>query len=412
MPSPSTNSHQSNIVQELQDLLGSPVVFIAWPRGVKGSKRRWKHLRPADMTATHLAKLPRGNIGVALGKVSGGLCAIDIDNEDFVAPFEQANPWTANTMQTHGSRGRVYWVRFNGDYPAASNLKTQAGLAVGEFRGTGLQAIVWGIHPDTKSPYQRIRNLPVARISFAQVCWPAGVVPPPLQRGRVDEMKRGRVDDDVCSALAVLNSPPYQVNLVQCAHGDPLLTETVRAKVESFLPVGPGQNNKLLFELARRLKWLEGITPAILSEAFNLWHTQAAARGFLKKDESKDDYAGKFWDAIAKAKTPPQLFDAAVALAKSSPPPPEAEIFESPGGKLVAAVCYQLHLQTPEGENWYVPVRKAQDAVGIHWTRISGHLARLLGLGIIEMREPPRNAVDPKLRRSTRYVWKGLGIQN
>ena len=81
----------NGIVDELKVLLGEPAVFINWPRGVKGSTRKWKHLRPANMTPAYLSKLPRGNIGVALGEVSGGLCAIDLDNDAPVQPFLSAN---------------------------------------------------------------------------------------------------------------------------------------------------------------------------------------------------------------------------------------------------------------------------------------------------------------------------------
>lgn len=406
---PSNKPAQSNIVPELRSLLGNPVVFIPWPRGVKATKRKWGHLRADDMTANYLAKLHHGNIGVALGSVSGGLCAIDIDNDDFVSIFEQANPWTATTLQTHGSRGRVFWVRFTGNYPQKSKyLKTSTGVDVGEFRSNGNQSIVWGIHPDTKEPYQRIRNSPVAQIDFAEICWPAGVVAPPLQSGRDDEMKSRGAEDAVFALSLPCSIPVNQSNLVPCAYGGDGLPDAMRTIVDNFLPVGSGRNNWLLFQIARRLKFLEGIKPAILSAAFDRWYEQAAARGFLKRDETKDDYAGKFWLALDNAKTAPQIFESAVKLARSSTLPPEAGVFESESGKLVAAICYQMHLQVPDGDPWYLPTRKGQAALGIHWTTVAGHLARLRGLEIIVPSSPFRNSHDPSLRRATRYVWRGL----
>lgn len=413
MPSPSTNSQQSNIVEELQDLLGSPVVFIAWPRGVKGSRRKWRDLNPSHMTSEYLAKLPRGNIGVALGEVSGGLCAIDIDSEDFVAPFEHANPWTARTLQTHGSRGRVFWVRISGDYPASSKLKAIGGV-VGEFRATGNQSIVWGIHPDTKQPYKRILPAPAVCIAYDEIRWPAGVVPPLLQSSGVKEQMSSRADDAVCvrAVVSCSGSIPLQFSHVQPACGVQGLTDAMRSKVESCLPTGPHQNNRLLFQLARRLKFVEGISNAALTEAFNLWHERTAALGFLRSEQSKDDYAGEFWQAVAKAKTPPQIFESAVKLARSSPLPPEASLFESEPGKLVCAICYQFHLQTPEGETWYLPCRKCHDELGIHWTSVARYLARLVGASVIEMREPARMSHIPSERRAARYVWKGSSVEN
>src|ERR1022692_3123447 len=149
------------IVAELRKLLGEPVVFIRWPRGVKATKRKWKHLRAEHMTPDYLSKLPRGNIGLALGEVSGGLCAIDIDADELVEPFLAANPQLSKTLQTHGSRGRVFWIRFLGEYPRTFKLRNRSGEEVGEFRSTGAQSIIWGIHPDTKRPYQFVTKTPV-----------------------------------------------------------------------------------------------------------------------------------------------------------------------------------------------------------------------------------------------------------
>jgi hypothetical protein len=70
----------------LQDVFG-PCVFLKWPRGMKGDKRKWKHLFLDDMTPKYLSNIMDGNTGIALGKVSNGLCAIDLDDDDLVQPF-------------------------------------------------------------------------------------------------------------------------------------------------------------------------------------------------------------------------------------------------------------------------------------------------------------------------------------
>lgn len=56
-------------VAELEELIW-PAVFIAWPRGSKGMKRKFSHLDLDDMTGPYLAKLHEGNIGVMLGPKS------------------------------------------------------------------------------------------------------------------------------------------------------------------------------------------------------------------------------------------------------------------------------------------------------------------------------------------------------
>jgi hypothetical protein len=170
----------NNPVPELQSLLGSPVVFIGWPRGSKGARRHWGHLTVADMTPEHLAKLRHGNIGVALGEKSGGLIAIDLDDESLVEPFLTLNPLLRSTLQTHGARGRVFWVRLKGDCPKrTTKLKNRASEAVGEVRSNCSQSIIWGIHPVTKQPYQFVVKRPVVEIEFGSIRWPTEIANPP-----------------------------------------------------------------------------------------------------------------------------------------------------------------------------------------------------------------------------------------
>lgn len=398
----SNNSFESNPVPRLKQIFGDPIVFINWPRGCKATNRKWKHLRADSMTAGYLSRLQHGNIGVALGDVSGGLCAIDIDESDFVLPFEQVNPWAANTLQTHGARGRVFWVRFAGEYPGSKYLKNDSGVRIGEFRSNGNQSIVWGIHPDTQQPYQRIKDIPVATVKFTDIRWPSGVIPPPLQSSRADEDMSVRAEDAVSALSLSLSTCVNPVNLVPCTSCTRTLSDVVRAVVESCLPSGAGQNNELIFRLARHVKFLPDVSRGDQDFAFSLWYEKAAALGFLRLDESKDDYAGKFWMAIASAKTPPEIFDKAVELARAKPMPAEASLFETPNGKLITSVCYQLHLLTPPGEWWYLPSRKGAEMAGVHWTRVAGYLATLVGNDVITQRE------QSTMAKATRYSWNGF----
>ena len=67
-------------ISRLRELLG-PAVLLPWPSGSKGNRRKWKHLQLTDMDDDYLAKLKKaGNIGVALGRVSGGLVTIDLSS--------------------------------------------------------------------------------------------------------------------------------------------------------------------------------------------------------------------------------------------------------------------------------------------------------------------------------------------
>ena len=57
------------------------------------------------------------NTGVLLGETSGDLCTIDVDQDEWVKPFVEANPFLATALMTKGRRGVQFWLRIKGDYP-------------------------------------------------------------------------------------------------------------------------------------------------------------------------------------------------------------------------------------------------------------------------------------------------------
>jgi hypothetical protein len=202
----------SDPVPELLELLG-PVVLIGWPKGSKGTDQKWGHLTLEDMTPQHLGKLKDGNIGVALGEVSGGLCAIDCDRDDFAEAFLAVNPALAGTLQTHGARGRVFWVRFHGVYPKQTiKFKNDSGEAIGEFRSNGAQSIVWGIHPDTQKPYEFVVKKPALRIEFGSIRWPADISNPPGVLCRHADIQTNSVSLHLCVSASLHDCIPASLH--------------------------------------------------------------------------------------------------------------------------------------------------------------------------------------------------------
>lgn len=353
----------NEIVSELFQLLGKPVVFINWPKGVKGTKRKWKNLTVADMTPEYLARLPRGNIGVALGEVSGGLCAIDVDNDALVEPFLAANPLLTETLQTHGSRGRVFWIRCDGDYPKRIiKLKTNSRDDVGEFRSNGGQSIIWGIHPDTKKAYEFIVKKPVMTVDFNSIRWPTEISnPPKLETGLL-------ASDTERQSNGVTERQSYRetdvTDAIACAHFSPPLCRTIQDAVQLALPNKTHQNNDRLFTLARAVKSLEiqsgNFTPAQLREVFNQWFKLAAE--FLRPEQTREDYMIQFLNAYASAKVP--LGEGVIAQAwksaQENPLPPEAVgNFEDGEKRLVVALCRELQIIAGQ-EPFYLSARTVQ----------------------------------------------------
>ncbi len=398
------SSHESNesnkLVPELQSLLGSPVVFINWPKGVKGIKRRWKHLTAADMTTRYLAALPLGNIGVALGEVSGGLCALDVDDDALVEPFLAVNPQLRETLQTHGARGRVFWVRFTDDYPKrTAKLKTHSGEAAGEFRSNGAQSIVWGIHPDTNQPYQFVVKKPVVRVEFASIQWPTEISNPFQAGDCTEETEERKIQKSISteelksSALLVRSLFHSSINSIEDA-------------LRVSMPTKKRENNALLFKLARAVKTLEvkGHTFGLpeLEAVFDQWHTRAEK--FLREGRTREDYYLEFMNACQRAKFPLGGVKVAEAWAKAKtePLPSEATNFTNPELRLLVAFLKQL--QAMQGaEPFFITYRDCAALLG-HKT----HSTAATWLGALARLQYIRIAQPGNEHQATRYfyVWK------
>jgi hypothetical protein len=390
-------------VSELADLLGSPVVFIKWPRGVKGTPRKWGHLTVADMTPEYLAKLPKGNIGVTLGEKSGGLCAIDFDKDEYIKPFLALNPHLGNTLQTHGARGRVFWVRFKGNYPKHTvKLKTQTGKDAGEFRSNGSQSIVRGIHPGTGQPYQYVVKQRAVEVEFNSVVWPTGIANPPEIENAVLGCTKGTQGTQSTQGTKVSKS-----SVVGCVE----LFYTVRSIDDALrVSLAPAlhQNNRHLFTLARAIKTLEiqqgKFSRAQLLDVFNRWYTLTQAKKLLRNGQTKEEYMMEFYNACRCAKVPlgSALIAKAWHRATNSPLPTEAMQFEDPKLRLLVALCRELQVEAGS-ESFYLSARVAQNVLGqkTHSTAATW-LGALVTLGILEITKPGN------LQEATcyRYVWK------
>ncbi len=162
-----------DIVAELRELLGQDVVLLPIPTGKKGPQLSgWQNTTLDRMNdPAYVAQLRAGNIGVLLGAASGGLCAIDIDDDDEVQPFLALNPRLTSTLRTTGARGAQVWVRLIGEYPKLTKLKTTDGGGWGEWRCDGGQSVIHGVHPDGMN-YQRVVPVRPVEIAFGDIHWP------------------------------------------------------------------------------------------------------------------------------------------------------------------------------------------------------------------------------------------------
>jgi hypothetical protein len=172
-------------VRRIQKLLDPAVLVPIKPLTKIPALKGWQNLKPDAMSdPRHLAALGKGNIGVVLGRASGGLCTIDLDEDAAVEPFLKANPRLRRTTQTKRVRGCNIWVRIEGEYPGSAKLKTANGRAVGEWRADGNQTVIHGRAIDKAkgetepTQYAFLNEAPPIRVRFDQIVFPQCFFPP------------------------------------------------------------------------------------------------------------------------------------------------------------------------------------------------------------------------------------------
>ena len=137
-------------VDQIHRVLGPDVVMLPIPRGQKSPRvKGWQTTTLQAMSdPEYVASLNAGNIGVLLGKPSGNVCAIDIDDDALVDSFLAANPKLKETLCTRGKRGCQLWIQLpEGDTPRSRKLETKSGQPWGEWRSDGNQSVIHGRHP-------------------------------------------------------------------------------------------------------------------------------------------------------------------------------------------------------------------------------------------------------------------------
>jgi P4 family phage/plasmid primase-like protien len=167
-------------VESITVRLGGGVMILALaPKQKKPIVSGWEKLRlPSMADPAYRATLNHGcNLGVSLGAVSGGLCALDFDTDEDADAFLAVNPALQEAFRTRGARGCQVWVRIRGEFPDSCNVKDASGRKVCEWRATGRQSVVWGIHPSGKA-YEWMVDAPPVEIAFDEIRWPVGWVLP------------------------------------------------------------------------------------------------------------------------------------------------------------------------------------------------------------------------------------------
>jgi hypothetical protein len=340
--------------------LGPGVVLIAWPLGVKASRKKWSHLTVAlTTTPTYLRKLQDGNIGVALGGKSGGLCSIDLDDDALLVAFLALNPALAGALRTRGARGGNIWLRCAGAYPPTRKLMVGKD-EVGEWRADGAQTIISGKHPEGHDYSVLIDGQP-AEVAFESILWPEEVKAPRLAE---TEHRCTQVNTGVLRLTQVYSG---ELRRTQVVSDSPLFDLTpffcTRRHISDFK----------LWQMARQVRAWErdNQQKAVESELlclFNAWWKES--NKFVDAGEDYFDYLSKWKRCCKTARLPIDAcsLDTAWKLTTEEPLPNEAllsygpEPISSAIQKLIA-LCY--HLQQLCGDKpFFIGSRDAAKLLG------------------------------------------------
>jgi hypothetical protein len=385
-----TAPHVANLIK----LLGEPVLLLSWPAGVKATKKKWGHLTVEDMKRpAYLAQLAHGNIGVAVGEKSGGLCSIDIDGDEYVAAFDAANPALQATLRSIGSRGCNVWLRIEGSYPnATKTLKTTAGAKWGEWRSTGGQTIIYGQHPTGRNYTNNGKR--VVKIEFGKIVWPKIISNPPGIDPQADNLpctqghKGTRVQAYKGTRAQSNKGTPY-VSLCPC-----FFVYTVEAAVKISLPRHSHTTHKSLFKLAGALWAYEETTKTTIKVGelrgiFRQWYAKATP--FLNKDQSEEEYFLEFMNAWNNVDHP--LGDNPVVLAwkraQAAPTPPEATAagLENPDACLLASLCREMQLISGDEPFYLSPYQASGLLQKENHSTVARWLSGFCGLKILTLVE-------------------------
>jgi len=161
-----TINHRS--IGDLRDVFGENAAFIPVKRGAKCPlNKKWQDTKPDDFDDS---AFDGNNIGIVTGANSCGLISIDCDSDKGFDELLSLNPIFKNTTQTRAARGGNFWIKLKDDeIPDLTKLGD-----FGEFRSTGGQTVVSGVHP--KGCHYEIINqsLPI-EIYISQINWPEHV---------------------------------------------------------------------------------------------------------------------------------------------------------------------------------------------------------------------------------------------
>lgn len=345
-------------------------------------------------------------IAVILGEVSGGLVCRDFDE---MASYEE---WAGHyadlaahlpTVQT--PRGRHVYFRADGDElrEASPSGRTILDLGDGELRGDGAYCVLPPSRHPTGALYQWLRS-------------PDDDVPGLDLRGSglLPCNRESRVDREF-PENGEAQRPPREPPATSPSSPGSLLHE-VDLAMRRTIPSQYGQRHRMLFDLARELKAIAGLTdadPQDLKPYVQDWHQKALPHIRTKPfEESWFDFCDA-WDKVRSPKGEGPI-DHAFEKAKQSETPHVALQYEQPTLRLLVGLCRELQRASGEAP-LFLASRTAGRLLGLHYSTASRWLRGLRRDGIVKLVLQGERAE----RRASRYrylaelwlTWRSIRVE-
>lgn len=380
-----------------------------WPQGASCD---------AAQIAKWFAKWPDANFGVATGAGSG-IIALDFDGDQGRQTLDQMTTDDPSILETRvhqtGNIGAHLFYQYPG-FPVANSVRLLPGMDV---RGdNGLIILPPSVHLSGRR-YAVTSELPIATL------------PPAILEKIHDHCRCHKESSGGLKRFEEKQSKLKQGEKKEEVHFQTIPTvppERIEWALKESLPHGPGRRNKQVFQLARHLQAIEGITQKISANAFRRvverWHNMlfevAARRGFNVAGDFEETWADfrYAWTRVRHpvGQTLQPVFDSAVQMDSDGEVSPlvwnSLEYFrrtENRSMRLLVTVLYELALRAGDD-----PFSLACDAGAFQFRRVGVDEAsgkwlhrRLLAVTddqVIACVDRGKSAKQTE-RKPAKYVW-------
>jgi len=352
---------------------------------------RWKPYQETRPTEPQLRKwFARDGIdglAVVCGQVSGGLVVRDFDDVTVYDEWRKEHPDLAASLPT------VRTARGWHVYCCSKHLKSQSAVG-GELHGEKTYVLLPPSRHPSGTAYQWTVSLP------------AGPLP------EIDPCSCGLLSF-VTEAISKNKKLPSNSEIASLGSVGSVGSVTLQDILLETLPQEEGQREQCLFRLARGLKFelsMAAMPPSALKPIVRQWHQ--AALPVIRTKAFEESWAD-FLRAWPRARSPlhGDPVSEAAELAKTYPPPPAADAYESNDvRRLVSFVHYLSALCWDNEDNrvFYLSFAQIERYLEIHRQRAQRFMRMFVADGLLE--EVKRGVPGRAGRKGSATRWRYHGM--